>query len=318
VDAVAINHQRIREKERQFFHQEHVQSQALLRRGPEAVAEAYNLVCPWCGRRQTPRIVDAGEIHTFFRDKNRLVAIWPDRCGCEEERAGLARERERCHHRRQEFEAQKWIDNLRRVGLSGWLASATFESFTEREEWRGALICKSAVEEYADALLANELGDQPWLIMYGNHGTGKSHLAAAVVHEAMGRGWTRCYFRVWPEYIARLQASWNRQEGEERTRDVVAELQTGNLVVIDDLDKKQPSQSGWAEDELYTVLNHRYNKGLPTVLTFNHRPDDADPLAPGRLALEAYLGRAVLDRVIGAAYDVIEFDGPSFRSGVEW
>jgi hypothetical protein len=50
----------------------------------------------------------------------------------------------------------------------------------------------------------------------------------------------------------------------------------------------------------------------------NYGPGDVDAAAPGRLALEAYLGRAVLDRVIGAAFDVIEFSGPSYRSGMKY
>ena len=87
---------------------------------------------------------------------------------------------------------------------------------------------------------------------------------------------------------------------------------------IDDLDKKDPGRSGWAREELYTVLNHRYNAQLPTILTFNYAPVEADPNAPGRLRLERYLGRALVDRVIGAAFDVVAFDGPSYRSGVPW
>lgn len=186
--------------------------------------------------------------------------------------------------------------------------------------------------KYADDLLnwrltPNGLGPNNWLILYGQYGNGKSHLAAAVIREALAHGWTTpstgsgrgCYFRVWTEYLKRLQASWKPRPDDleaEAEADIVAELQDGRLVVIDDLDKKDPTV--WTRGVLYGVLNYRYNAELPTILTFNFGPDDADPRAPGRLALEEYLGRASLDRLIGAACDVIEFGGPSFRSGVTW
>ena len=86
--------------------------------------------------------------------------------------------------------------------------------------------------------------------------------------------------------------------------------------MIDDLDKRSATE--WSREVLFSVVNERYNKGVPTVLTFNHGPGDRDPKAPGRLALATYLGEAVLDRIVGAAFDVIDFDGPSYRSGVKY
>jgi DNA replication protein DnaC len=149
---------------------------------------------------------------------------------------------------------------------------------------------------------------------------GKSHLAAAAIHEALNAGWTNCYFRVWPEYLRRLQVSWNRPKDDngewigESEADITEEFQKGRLIVIDDLDKRQPTD--WSRSVLYTALNHRYNAQLPTILTFNFGPDHVDPKAPGRMALENYLGGAIFDRLLQSVFDVIEFNGPSYRSGV--
>lgn len=241
-----------------------------------------------------------------------------------------------------------YLARLKLAGLRGRLQDATFTTFSQRHDWPDAEAIRARVWAYTEKLLGGELERQHsprpipalagseaetaaamlgwlnnnrpvknWLILYGDYGTGKSHLAAAIIREAIDRGFTNCYFRGWVHYLQRLQWSWSRDEGDreaEKEADIVRELQQGQIVVIDDLDKRTPSE--WVRSSLYSVLHYRYEADLPTILTFNYGPDDADPKARGRLALEAYLGRAVLDRLIESAYDVIEFAGPSYRSGV--
>ena len=291
-------------QERLFLQKSREHLRQLYAQGPEAVAEALNRRCPWCQSLLVPQILDGWK---------GLQAVFPDYCGCKGERAGLAAEEKRRQEALDEADRRRWTLGLSRAGLVGWLANATFESYTDREDWDGAALCRAGVWDYANVVLGGGLGDQPWLVLHGYYGTGKTHLAAAVVREALTHGWSQCSLRVWPDYIKRLQASFNHQKGEERTSDIVDELERGRLDVIDEIDKKEPSRSGFTENELFTVLNYRYNERLPTVLTFNHGPRDTDRRAPGRMALERYLGRAILDRVVGAAYDVIGFDGPSHR-----
>jgi len=103
---------------------------------------------------------------------------------------------------------------------------------------------------------------------------------------------------------------------DEREADIIAELTTGWLVVLDDLDKQ--NNTDWERETLYTFLNQRYVGLLPTVLTLNTALDAPDPLAPGRLALERVMGRAVLDRIYEVCWGVVEFDAPSYRSGMLW
>lgn len=291
------------------------ESARLLRLGPDQIAEELDRRCSYCGALIIPSVE---EYSLPWRDETRQVILWPNRHGCQDEGTALAREAEEREQLARQRRRELWLHTLDRAGLVGWLGEATFDNFILREDWTDVIRCKEQVVAYTRLLLDGEL-TTPWLILYGGFGTGKSHLAAAIVRQAMDAGWRDCYFRVWTDYLRRLQASWRRNqngnEGEVEA-DIVAELQKGRLAVIDDLDKRPPT--GWTREVLFTVLNHRYNAQLPTVLTFNYGPDDADPKSPGRLALEEYLGHAVLDRLIGAAFDVVEFDGPSYRSGVLW
>ncbi len=218
------------------------------------------------------------------------------------------------------LEQQEYCKRLQDAGLIGWLAEATFATFSARDDWTSAEDVFRRVMSYTKTVESGN-HEKPFLLLCGQVGNGKSHLAAAAIHFYLDKGHRPCYFRVWPDYLKRIQATfrktWNEDEDEHETEeDIINELQTGKIICIDDLDKRRSTD--WVREILFPVLNHRYNAGLPTVLTLNYGPGDVDPVAPGRLALEAYLGRAGLDRVIGASFDVIEFDGPSYRSGLSY
>lgn len=274
---------------------------------PEQAARELNRQCPYCGELLIPRAMQG--------PGGRVTWVFPDRHGCTAESEALAKLAVIQAEQAVEEDEQARRAILNRAGLIGWLGECYFENFQPRQDWPGADGCKGRVLAYLRALIDNTLpANKNWLILHGNYGNGKSHLAAAIVRMILPR---RAYFRVWPDYLRRITATFERQrndENQETEADIIAELQRGDLIVIDDLDKRRGTD--FSRNTLYSVLNHRYNAQLPTILTFNYGPGDVDPKAPGRLALEEYLGRAVLDRVIGVAFDVVEFTGPSYRSGV--
>lgn len=269
--------------------------QEILKRTPIEVSQALDRKCPFCLNYLIPRIVPV----KISGHPPRRQAIFPDRCGCLKEEAAIADEAERRNKIMDHVDQSAWRSQLQNAGLVGWLARATFDSFRSRTDWPAVHEVKSAVELYARELIAHKLNGKPWLVLHGDYGCGKSHLAAAVCHEMLRKGNDRVFFRPWGQYLDQLMATFDREKGEPRTVDILNDLQYGRLVVIDDLDKVPPSRSGWAEGKLFTVLNYRYNAALPTIITLNASPDTmAGPIG---------------DRLRGAAFDSIRFDGPSFR-----
>lgn len=267
--------------------------QKLLRNGtPEEIAQAMGRVCPFCLNLIVPKVATVTHAHP-----PRLLPIFPDFCGCPAEQIALADESQRRNKVLDKDAQALWRSSLQRAGLVGWLSRATFDNYGHRADWPAAAQAEAACREYAQALLHKQLGEKSWLVLHGNMGCGKSHLAAAVCHEALGRGMDHVFFRPWGAYLDRLMATFDRTRFEPRTSDVMAELQYGRLVCIDDMDKVV--MKSWAEGKLFTVLNHRYNACLPTIVTLNSLPETmAGPIG---------------DRLRGAAFDLVFFDGPSFR-----
>lgn len=300
-----------RQAEREKYLKDYQQRLGL---APAALAEHLNRRCPHCQELLMPT-----QIPDEWRGPGHFLTVWPDSHDCEAEQKAKAWRLVQEMAQKEAAWSKEYQHRLEVSGLTGWLGRATFDSFEARPDFPEGIDLKNRVMAYAKAIGQGKT-EKPTLILYGWYGNGKSHLAASVIRYCVDLEIRPCYFRIWSDYLKRIQATYKRddeeQDGRETEADIIAELQTGKVVVIDDLDKRRPS--GFVRDTLYEVLNYRYNKELPTILTFNYGPDDADPKAPGRPALETYLGRAVLDRILDTrkSFDIIEFTGPSFRNGM--
>ena len=136
-----------------------------------------------------------------------------------------------------------------------------------------------------------------WLVMHGEYGCGKTHLAAAVANEAIRRRF-RTLFVVVPELLDHLRATFgpasdiSYDELFERVRNVP-------LLVLDDLGTE--SSTPWAQEKMYQIFNHRYNQQLPTVVTINNR-------ALG--AVDERVGSRLTDKALSK---VVEIKARSYR-----
>lgn len=276
---------------------------------PVKVAEVCNWRCSHCGALMPPKM--------FFKRPKGVAGLgfWirPTEHGCEQEKAYLENHKKYLEQIERDKQRNERIWQLKIAGLVGRLEHCTFDTFEPRNDWQDASGIKRRILSYASDIL-NGKAIKNWLILSGPVGTGKSHLAAAVVHAVLNQGKV-AYFRNWTQYLNRIQATFDGGAGETQS-EIISELDKGWLVVLDDLDKRRSTE--WVKGLLYTFLNNRYNKRLPTIITLNTPLGAVDPKAPGRLALHDIMGGAVLDRAIESMYDYIEFNGPSYRSKQQW
>ena len=269
-----------------------------------ALLAEYTEVCPFCSRELEP-IAHEAPAQTF--GPGHVWIARRTKCGCAGEQAAIAAQRQQQAATHKDRRQAAWVWALQRAGLEGRLASASFETYKAKTAAQKK--CLHQCKQYAHDLVTDNLRDKPWLVLTGQYGAGKTHLAAAIVREALGNGWSQCYFRPWLSYLRRLMDSFG-DDAEERTADVARELAAGKLVVIDDIDNDRASvsRSGFAETELFRAIDDRYRANLPTILTFNRTP----------LEMVPWLGYAGVDRLTQYSYAVVEFSGVSYRSGQEW
>ena len=134
-------------------------------------------------------------------------------------------------------------------------ADATFDRFNMVTGVRRAF---QEAQDFAE----NPVG---WLVLTGGYGCGKTHLAVAIAKQRVEAGDTVMIQTV-PDLLGYLRASFSpsaEQEFEERFN----ELREVDLLVLDDLGSQ--NDTDWAAEKLFQLLNHRYNRRLPTVITSN-------------------------------------------------
>ena len=128
------------------------------------------------------------------------------------------------------------------------------------------------------------------LILMGEQGTGKTHLAAAIANTLIGRG-IPVLFATYTDHLATLKEEF------KKTGDYMSKLGSTPLLVIDDLGKEV--QGEWANSMLFTIVNHRYEHKLPTVITTNLCDKE----------LQDKYGKSIVSRLIEMAYAITMNNG---------
>jgi DNA replication protein DnaC len=103
-----------------------------------------------------------------------------------------------------------------------------------------------------------------WLLLSGEYGCGKTHLAAAVANYVVDLGVPTLFLTV-PDLLDWLRFSYDSSETSFEER--FDEIRNVRLLVLDDLGTQNATP--WAQEKLFQIINHRYVNRLPTVVTTN-------------------------------------------------
>jgi DNA replication protein DnaC len=113
---------------------------------------------------------------------------------------------------------------------------------------------------------------EDWLVLTGEYGCGKTHLAAAIANERVALS-QPAVFVVVPDLLDHLRATFS-PHSQVRFDKRFEEVRDAPLLVLDDLGTE--SASPWAQEKLYQLFNHRYITRLPTVITMAQPIDKVD------------------------------------------
>lgn len=167
-----------------------------------------------------------------------------------------------CCCRRAEKERRAREQLLRMSNMAAF-ADKTFETFDDTV-W-GVRRAYRRAREYA----RNPSG---WLILFGNYGCGKTHLAAAIANELLKRDFELIFANV-PDLLDHLRSTFgpSSEVGYDARFDLIRNIP---LLILDDLGTENTTP--WAQEKLYQIINHRYNYRLPTVITCNRSPSEIE------------------------------------------
>jgi len=157
--------------------------------------------------------------------------------------------------------------------------SMTFDSF----DWKRVNLPLEQRENLREAFhLASEFAKSPdgWLVLQGDNGCGKTHLAAAIVNYRY-QAKKPALFIVVPDFLDHLRSTFSPESKISYDR-FFESVKSTPLLVLDDFGAQ--TTTPWAQEKLYQVINHRYNAQLPTVITTNCSLEEIENRISSRLA----------------------------------
>ena len=182
-----------------------------------------------------------------------------------------------CDCRESEIELEQ-TERLLRYSNLGHLARFAFDTLASdglsgdpdsQAMFRGAA---RAAEEYAES-------PSGWLVFTGPHGSGKTHLAAAIATRRILQGQV-VFFADVPDLLDHLRSTFG-PTSELSYSDLFEQVRNTPLLVLDGLGSH--SSTAWAEEKLRQLVNRRFSAELPTIVTVSGSLDTVDPYILSRL-----------------------------------
>ena len=128
-----------------------------------------------------------------------------------------------------------------------------------------------------------------WLLLQGDYGCGKTHLAAAIANFAVGIGVPTLFITV-PDLLDALRFAYDDPEATFEQR--FEQIRSAPLLVMDDFGTQNATP--WAQEKLFQILNYRYINRLPLVVTTNLMLEEIEGRIRSRLEDPELVTRAVI------------------------
>lgn len=230
--------------------------------------------------------------HGAFESRNIIRNVWSKCPACEERRiadeavaaAAEARRQAEAHH----------ASMLASAAIPARFIGRSFENFkATTDEQRAALtIARNYVEDFPESSRRG-LG----LVFSGLPGTGKSHLAAAILQALLSPAvrYVTCM-----DLIRAVRDTW-RRDSERSEVEVLRYLAELDLLVIDEIGAQYGTEG--EQQIIFDILDRRYREMRPVVLLTNQ----------GKDGLKKYLGDRSYDRLTETSRWVA-FDWSSYRA----
>jgi DNA replication protein DnaC len=114
------------------------------------------------------------------------------------------------------------------------------------------------------------------LFLEGQPGVGKTHLAVAVLKQAIQTTSARGLFYDTRDLLRLIRSTYDPSTRTTEL-DILRPVMTAELLVLDDLGAEKTSE--WVDETMNLIVNTRYNERRLTIFTSNYPdiPDDTDP-----------------------------------------
>ena len=133
--------------------------------------------------------------------------------------------------------------------------------------------------------LDSNLNDGRGLWFFGSSGTGKTTLAMLISRTALEAGRSVAIYSL-PKLLSQIRRTFDAATGQQSYYEFFERLSTVDLLHLDDLGAEK--QTEWVLEQLYALINERYERKRSLVVTSNYEDNE----------LEEQLGSRIVSRLI--------------------
>lgn len=189
------------------------------------------------------------------------------------------------------------IEQLKKISkIPKRFVQSSFENYQETAQNNKAKrICKAYADRWIDR---KENGGG--LILCGKPGTGKNHLACAIINQVIEKHQDDARLTTALRIARNVKSTWGR-ESEVSEAEVIRDYIEPELLVIDEIGVQFGSEA--EKIILFEIINTRYEDMKPTILISNL----------SEIELSDYVGERIVDRMREGGGAVIAFDWESHR-----
>jgi DNA replication protein DnaC len=144
------------------------------------------------------------------------------------------------------------------------------------------------------------------LLFLGTCGVGKTHLAVALLKQAISEKHCHGVFYDFRDLLHDIQSSWNTIS-QTSELEILRPVLEADILVLDELGANKPTD--WVRDTIAHIINCRYNDKKLTIFTTNYL-DEASK--PGEETLKDRIGVRLRSRIYEMCKEV-EIHGKDFR-----
>lgn len=155
-------------------------------------------------------------------------------------------------------EAESLDREISRLRIPRKFVPATLDNWRPHNDRK-----REACEEY----VASWPPAKPFLLLTGEKGRGKTHLACGILRAVYERHGQRGAF--WPviDLLDRYKATFDDATATETTAAIDAEMRRMAVIVLDDFGAE--SATGFAMERVFRLVDERYRELRPLVITTN-------------------------------------------------
>lgn len=170
--------------------------------------------------------------------------------------------------------------------------NASFENFLMRQGSENAFKVAKHYAEHFDEF------DYESIMLWGDVGNGKTHLAASVHNHLTAQGKVVVFVSM-PELLSKIKATFNRNNNESEQQ-IMKALVICDLLIIDDLGAEKTSD--WVQETVFEIFDARCRRERPILATSNLNPKQ----------LPEQIGKRACDRLVEMSQP-IENKATSYR-----